>query len=56
MGHIKHTYRQWNREGSSIMTREDAYRKIEEHIDVLANYGVIDVDVAEMLKTIVDNY
>jgi hypothetical protein len=31
------------------MTREQAFRKIEEHIEALANYDVIDADVAETL-------
>ena len=31
------------------MTREQAFRKIEEHIEALANYDVINADVAETL-------
>lgn len=31
------------------MTRDQAFRKIEEHIEALANYDVIDADVAETL-------
>lgn len=31
------------------MTREQAFRRIEEHIEALANYDVITADVAETL-------
>lgn len=33
------------------MTPQEVFRKIEEHIEALANYDVIDADVAETLTS-----